>query len=107
MLNTQMLAKSILERHNSKIRAPYLDKVNMVIVEDLAKKYSLSEEQIREIVTAPYLLIKTSRQNAEHTKDGFLTFRLPKFGKLIPRARQMQTYLDKKNGGHIHDRREE
>lgn len=97
MRNTTTLVNSILKRHNATIRTPHLDKANMDIIQDLAVKFEMSELEIREIVTAPYLLLKKSRFNLKDvTAEDFLTFRVPKLGKFIPRPYRVKKYLARK-----------
>lgn len=97
MAEQQTLVRSILNRHKSKIRAPHLDKASTEIIEGLAFEFGLSEKQIREVVTAPYLIIKNSRQNLEEiTEEGFLTYRIPYFGKLTPRKGRVTKYVEMK-----------
>lgn len=91
------LVGSILKRHKSKIRAPHLDKASTDIISALALKYNLSEKQIREVVTAPYLIVKNSRQGLEEIRaEDFLTYRLPYFGKLAPRKGRISKYIEMK-----------
>ena len=103
MAEKTLINDLVLKRHkrllDSNLR--YLQKEVENIIDDLAAETGSTRNEIRKIVTSPYIMLKDIRQSEEFKCDadnGFPALRIPYLGIFSARESYIDRFIKRKKG---------